>query len=77
MKLRSALLLSALLGAGVALVAQDESPSKREKKGRGAGEKTYVFKTDVPDRMFDLILARPTDRSITASLLFARGGEGF
>ena len=77
MKFRSALFLAALFCVGLAVVAQDESPSKREKKGRGAGEKTYVFKTDVPDRTFDLILSRPTDRSVTASLLFARDGESF
>jgi len=71
---------SVLLAAALALpaIAQDPTQpkeSRRNKKDKAGDEKRYVFKTEVPERTFDLILTRPTDRSVTASLLFAKGGE--
>ena len=72
---RSVLLAAALAVPAIAQDSTQPKESRREKKDKLGDEKRYVFKTEVPERTFDLILTRPTDRSITASLLFAKGGE--
>jgi predicted phosphodiesterase len=72
-----------LLGfAAAAAFAADESPRGGPPR---AGERKRVevrmpapaFQTDVPAHPFDLILCRPTDRAITASVLAYDDLEGF
>ena len=55
-------------------------PEAEGKRGGGKGEgrlPTLAFRTEVPAHAVDLILGRPTNDSVTASILSYEGVEGF
>lgn len=50
---------------------REEAGERRRERGGPSG----VFRTDVPERSYDLILGRPTGSSVTASVLSSRSCE--
>jgi hypothetical protein len=62
-----------------ALSQSRPSESASVQKGRTQGKRgpqSGIFHTDVPEHPFDVILARPTSRSVTASILAYQDREG-
>jgi predicted phosphodiesterase len=69
-----------LLGAASAALAAAPRSDAGGKGGEGRGEArmpTPAFRTEVPAQSVDLILGRPTDRAITASVLAYEEMEGY
>jgi hypothetical protein len=68
-----------MLVAGLALLVALAAglPGQQRKGGGKRGPQSEVFHTDVPAHSFDAILARPTDRSVTASILAYQDMEGY
>ncbi|MBL8173188.1 MAG: metallophosphoesterase family protein [Bryobacterales bacterium] len=52
-------------------------PAQQRGRAGKRGPQSEVFHTSVPERAFDLILTRPTNRSVTASILAYDNLEGF
>jgi hypothetical protein len=64
----------------VALAQAGAPKSASVQKGRAQGKRgpqSGIFHIDVPERPFDVILARPTSRSVTASVLAYQDMEGY
>ncbi|HEY1189165.1 MAG TPA: metallophosphoesterase family protein, partial [Gemmata sp.] len=59
------LLAAALVGSSVL----PATPAPAQDKKKGAGGPKHVFSCPPPDHPFDVILARPTDTSVTVSVL--------
>jgi len=65
--------------AGVAFAAAFCVVLSAQQRGRAAkrGPQSEVFHTSVPDHPFDVILTRPTNRSVTASILAYSNTDGY
>ena len=86
MKFLPLILLFSMVAAALLVDASSQgSPSApdAEKQGGFHGASApiddvrFLFKTDVPSHPFDVILGRPTDSSVTASILSYADREGF
>ena len=50
---------------------------KRPPRGPARDKQTNTFRTDIPVRQFDLVLTRPTDKSVAISVLAYKDLEGY
>ena len=69
-------------GASLLAFSANEGAGGATSRGRRGGEAPaddvrYLFKTEVPAHPLDVVLGRPTDRSIAASVLCYEDREGF
>lgn len=69
---RSSVSIALLLAMGLAALAVAQ-----QRKGGKRGPQSEIFHTDVPAHPFDVILARPTGRSVTANVLAYQPMEGY
>ena len=56
---------------------RDGGQARRRNGGRARQEFTGTFRTETPDRPYDIVLGNPTDTSVTASVLAYSPLEGY
>ncbi len=57
--------------------AQQRAKGQGKQKGKGQGGPKHVFAGGAPSHPFDVVLGRPTDRAVTASVLAYQRMEGY